>query len=291
VTLALKKENCRERILRSLNGLPPFSPTLNRVMASLANEDVSFSSLSDLIEKDTVLAANILKVVNSALYGRRGEVSSVRHAVALLGVNKLRNTVLGMSITRMWAKVKTPGGWSTKDFNMHSVAVAVLSDLLAQRTRVRYPEGAFIAGLLHDLGRLLIAIGAPDEYNEIMVLYAGNERTLSDCEREVLGIDHAEISSLALATWNLPEPIQTAVRYHHQPELDPTPPEAGHTQLSRAIFAVNSYVNHLGNCVHPKSAAEFDAISQEPFFNLAGTFAEPILRDFETEYEAIRKYF
>jgi HD-like signal output (HDOD) protein len=290
VTLALKQEDCRERVLKSLSGLPPFSPTLNRVMASLASEDVSFSSLSDMIEKDTVLAGNILKVVNSALYGRRGTVNSVRHAVSLLGVNKLRNTVLGMSITRMWARVKTPGGWSTKDFNRHSVAVAVLSDLLAQRAGVRYPEGAFIAGLLHDLGRLLIAIGVTDEYTEIMALHAASGRTLCDCEREVLGLDHAEISALALAAWNLPEPIRTAVRYHHQPDEDPTPSEAGLTRLSRVVFVVNGYVNCAGNCVQPKSS-DFDQVSQEPFLQVAGNAAESILRDFEAEYESIRKFF
>jgi len=290
VPLAIQQENCRERILKSLSGLPPFSPTLNRVIASLANEDVSFSALSDLLEKDTVLAGNILKVVNSALYGRSGTVNSVRHAVALLGVNKLRNTVLGMSITRMWAKVKTPGGWSTKSFNMHSVAVAVLGDLVAQRTGVLYPEGAFISGLMHDLGRLLIAIAAPEEYGEIMSLYAANAGALCDCERRVLGFDHPEISALALSAWNLPEQIQTAARYHHQPNGDPTPAEAGLPQLSYVVFAADNYVNFIGNCIQPKSA-ELDAVSQEPFFQLAGGNAEIILRDFEAEYAAIHKFF
>ena len=288
--LAIQQENCREHILKSLSGLPPFSPTLNRVIASLANEDVSFSTLSDLLEKDTVLAGNILKVVNSALYGRSGTVNSVRHAVALLGVNKLRNTVLGMSIARMWARVKTPGGWSTKNFNMHSVAVAVLGDLAAQRTGVRYPEGAFIAGLMHDLGRLLIAIAAPEEYGEIMSLYAANTGTLCDCERQVLGLDHPEISALALSAWNLPEPIQTAARYHHQPDGDPTPAEGALPQLSYVVFAADNYVNSIGNCIQPKSV-DFDAVSQEPFFQLAGGNSEVILRDFETEYEAIHRFF
>jgi len=173
---------------------------------------------------------------------------------------------------------------------MHSVAVAVLSDLLAQRTGVCYPEGAFIAGLLHDLGRLLIAIAAADEYNEIMALYAAHHRTLCDCEREVLGLDHAEVSSLALAAWNLPEPIQTAVRYHHQPDDDPTPSETGRTRLSRVVFAVDSYVNYLGNCVQPKSA-ELDEVSQQPFLQLAGNAAALVMRDFEVEYEAIRRFF
>jgi len=258
-------------------------------MASLANEEVSFASLSDLIEKDTVLAGNILRVVNSALYGRRGTINSVRHAVALLGVNKLRNTVLGMSIARMWAKVKTPGGWSMKNFNMHSVAVAVLSDRLAQEIGVDYPEGAFISGLLHDLGRLLIAVALPHEYGEIAQLYAANERTLCECEREVLGFDHAEISATGLAAWNLPKPIQTAVRYHHRPDEDPT--DGNDTaELSRIVFAADHYVNFLGNYIQPK-AADFDSVSQEHFFELAGDSAESVLRDFEAEYEAIEKFF
>jgi len=290
VALALRQEVCKEQILRSLGQLPPFSPTLNRVMASLANEEVSFGLLSDLIEKDTVLAGNILRVVNSALYGRRGTINSVRHAVALLGVNKLRNTVLGMSIARMWAKVKTPGGWSMKNFNMHSVAVAVLSDRLAQETGVSYPEGAFISGLLHDLGRLLIAAALSVEYAEIARLYAANERTLCECEREVLGFDHAEISATALAAWNLPKPIQAAVLYHHRPDEDPAFLSGGATELSRVVHAADNYVNFLGNYIQPK-AADFESVSQEQFFELAGDSAENILRDFEAEYEAIGKFF
>src|SRR5579884_3619287 len=137
--------DCRDKVLRSLGRLPPFSPVLNRVLASISGEDFSFSAVADLIEKDTVLAGNVLKIVNSALYGRRGTVNSVRHAVSLLGINKLRNAVLSMSIARMWNSVKTPPGWSMTRFNMHSVAVAILCDLLAQYTSVEYGEGAFIA--------------------------------------------------------------------------------------------------------------------------------------------------
>jgi len=259
-------------------------------MASLADEDVSFSWLSDLIEKDTVLAGNILRVVNSALYGRRGTITSVRHGVALLGVNKLRNTVLGMSIARMWARVKTPGGWSTKHFNLHSVAVAVLSDLLAQKIGVSFAEGAFVGGLLHDLGRLLIAVALGDEYAEITALYAANEKSLPECEREVLGFDHAEVSALALAAWNLPEPVQTAVRFHHRPGEDQTPSEAGATPLSRIVYVCDNYINAIGNYIQPK-AADFDTVSQDYFFGLAGDAAESVLADFETEYESLQKFF
>ena len=94
-----------------------FLQILNRLLASLASEGVSFSKLGDLIEKDTVLSGNVLQLVNSSLYGRRGTVNSVRHALSLLGINKLRNAVLGVSITRMWNRVGAPQSWSMARFN------------------------------------------------------------------------------------------------------------------------------------------------------------------------------
>ena len=94
-----------------------------------------------------MVAANLLHLVNSALYARRGTVNSVRHALSLLGVNKLRNAVLGMSITRMWNQVRTPPEWSMARLQFtFLVAAAQLADMLAQKIPVAYPEGAFISG-------------------------------------------------------------------------------------------------------------------------------------------------
>ncbi len=164
-TSALHKVSYKTLALRSLDQLPPFSPILNRLMASLADEEVSFADIAALIERDTVLSANVLKLVNSALYGRRGTVSSVRAAVSILGLNKLRNAVLGLSVSRIWNRMKTPASWDMGRFNQHSAAVAVLADILVQQVEVEYPEGAFAAGLLHDLGRLIIATSLPTSSN------------------------------------------------------------------------------------------------------------------------------
>src|SRR5580658_3313142 len=152
VTAPASTPTVRERSLLALGQLPPFSPILNRLIASLAHEDVSFAKIADLIEKDTVLAGNILRLVNSALFGLPGTINSIRHAVSLLGITKLRNATLSMSVARMWNQLKTPPGWSTARFNLHSVGVAIMADLIGQRVAVGYAEGAFAAGLFHDLG-------------------------------------------------------------------------------------------------------------------------------------------
>jgi len=259
-------------------------------MTSLSNEDVSFAKIADLIEKDTVLAGNILKLVNSALYGFAGTVNSIRHAVSLLGISKLRNAALSMSVSRMWGQVKTPAGWSTSNFNQHSVGVGILADLLGQRLNVEYAEGAFAAGLFHDLGLLLVAIGMHDEYKQLSLLVQQSKKWDPEYEMQVLGMTHAELSAEALAQWNLPEEIQTAVRYHGSPELDPTKLEPGQVALSRVLCAADRYVKGTGVFV-----SLFESPSEDPQAALdqldLGERLPEILSEFESEFTAIKAYF
>lgn len=235
----------RDLALRSLDQLPPFSPVLNHLIASMADEDVSFARLAGLIERDTVLSGNVLRLVNSALYGRRGTVSSVRAAVSILGLTKLRNYLLGLSVAKLWAKAKTPREWSMARFNDHAMAVGVMADLIVQKSKVEYPEGAFVGGLLHDLGRMMIAIALPDEYSKLTVLQVETARPMEVCEQELLEVTHSELSAAALLRWNLPAPIQKAVLYHHAPQLDPGR-NGAQFALSLALWVANEVVDCEG---------------------------------------------
>jgi HD-like signal output (HDOD) protein len=102
----------------------------------------------------------------------------------------------------MWKQVKAPPGWSMASFNLHSAGVAILADLLAQKLRIEYAEGAFAAGLFHDLGWLLVALGGPDEFKQIALLCRQGERWGAEYEVQVLGISHSELSAVGLAVWN-----------------------------------------------------------------------------------------
>jgi HD-like signal output (HDOD) protein len=278
----------KERAIRSLKELPPFSPILNRLLASLAKEEVSFVKLGDLIEKDPVLAGNLLHLVNSALYARRGSINSVRHALSLLGINKLRNVVLGMSITRMWNQVRTPVSWSMARFNMHSAACAILSDLLAQRLTVNYAEGAFVSGLLHDVGRLLIALGLGEEHDRILKMHEAG-RPLLECEMEVLGFTHPELSSEALIYWNLPEPIQNAVLHHHSPDSDKSA-RPNEVALSRVLDAANQYVNSMGVSIVKKCVDTADGTLVESL-GLSSEELQVLLAEFKSEFDAMSAFF
>src|SRR2546426_503534 len=182
----------RDTILGALDKLPPFSPVLTRLLATLADEDVSFAELAGIIETDAVLAGNLLRVVNSPLYGRPSTINSVRHAIAIMGSVKTRNLVLGLSVSRRWDNARVPRTWDARQFNTHSLAVAVLSDLIALEAPVPYAEGAFTAGLLHDVGKLLIAVEAPERFESLCKVYTND--SANDCEADLIGACHAEIS-------------------------------------------------------------------------------------------------
>jgi putative nucleotidyltransferase with HDIG domain len=277
-----------QRALAALGKLPPFSPILNKLLASLAGEDVSFAKLGDLIEKDTVVAGNILHLVNSALYARRANITSVRHALALLGMDKVRNTLLGMSISRMWSQAKTPPVWSMTRFTRHSASVAVLSDEIASRVRADYPEGAFVAGLLHDLGRLLIALGLPDEFARVVKLHEQSERSWTECEREVLGFTHAELSGEALEKWEFPEQVRIAVRDHHRPpafQVDGTVP------LSAIVDAANQYVNSTGESIVAAKLVGAEDAGAIAALGIPEEKIAPLLADFKAEHAAMAAFF
>ncbi|MCW5978839.1 MAG: HDOD domain-containing protein [Bryobacteraceae bacterium] len=277
----------RDKALRSLGELPPFSPILNKLLATLADEDASFARLAELIEKDSVLAGNVLRLVNSAIYGRRGTISSVRHAVSLIGVVKLRNAAMTLSVSKMWTQARTPSRWSAMRFNLHSTGAAIMSDLLAQRVPVNYPEGAFAGGLLHDIGLLLIAVSLRDQFEEIERRFLAGAKRLEDCEAEVIGFDHAELSAAVLAAWNLPEPIQQAVRYHH----DQQRASGGMFPLSRILMSGEKLVNLMGITILEGSyRSEETAEAILRGLGLDGRMEE-LTAEFEAEFEPIRSFF
>jgi HD-like signal output (HDOD) protein len=234
---------CDHSVLRGLDRLPPFSPILNRLLASLAREDASFGELAEVIEKDTVLAGNALRLVNSALYGFAGTVNSV--------------------------------------------ATAVLSDLVAQRVPVPYPEGAFVAGLLHDVGKLLIAISLPREYVAIQTLFSRGTRALEECEQEVIGATHSVLSGVVLEKWNLPPPIRRAVTFHHSPQQA----DQGQLDLSHVVQAADRIALDLGHTLLPAG----DGPPPAPGAMLEGLGLDSqmpgLLEQFHSEFEVLRTFF
>jgi HD-like signal output (HDOD) protein len=276
----LSRHSYREAALDALNRLPPFSPVLQRLLASLSDENISFAHLGATVEGDTVLSGNVLRLVNSSLYGRRGTVSSIRHAISILGVNKFRNYLLGLSVNRLWFKLPTPPCFHMGQFNLHGSATAAMADILVQYIACPFPEGAFVGGLLHDVGRLLIAVALPAEYAAVLERFQANREPLGDCERATLDTTHSALAAEALARWNLPEPIVNAVGDHQ------APPEAA--SLAAILRAASTLADALGYAV--SDAEESRAPAAVEIFESLGLAAmqEGILAAFQTDIESFK---
>lgn len=275
----------KQKAMDAVSKLPPFSPVLNKLMATLADEDVSFAELASLIEKDTVLAGSVLRLVNSAFYARRGTVNSVKHAVSVLGIAKLRNLSMSMSLARMWNSSGLPAGWSSRAFNQHAVASAILADQLAIELNVDYAEGAFSAGLLQNVGIALIAIGVPDEYARIVASYQAGAESLCEYEARYVGVTHPQLSGETLERWHLPKPICQAVSRHHGPHAD------GEKSLSRILELADLMAEQQEIVAQPWMRKP----EGEPAAVLAslglGDRGDSILSSFTAEYETIKAFF
>ena len=238
-------EDARRRILNCLNKVPQFSTVLRRVLATLGmnEEDISLPDLGKLIEKDTIMAGKILSVANSALYGRGHEISSIRHAVAILGTSRVRNIILGLSVNRFWDGIRVPDEFSLLRFNQHALATATMSDMLVQRVPSRDPEEAFIAGLFHDVGQLVMLNMFPADYNKVLQEIPFDGPELQTRERDLFGFTHAEVSAEVTAFWKLPVSLQVAVQFHETP---PALDKHSGIPLSEVVHTADRYVAASG---------------------------------------------
>ncbi len=249
----------RERVLETLQHLPPYSRTMSKLRSALANEWVDFRTLVPLVEADVVIANTILRIANSALYGR-GSMASISRAMTMLGLSRLRNLILGLGLNQVCHKIQTPPGWPAKRFHFHSLATAVVCDLLASRVPVTGVDAAFSAGLFHDFGKLLIVTALPEQFVRIRALQSAGQVSSEECERQVLGFTHSEISAAALERSGMPGELVAAALYHHHPEDDPSVCEAGKPiRLSEVVHAADELASGLGYSVFPVEAARPEA--------------------------------
>ena len=204
------------RALIIVGDLPPLSPMVRHLLATLysSSDETSLSQVALWIEKDTLTSGRTLALANSAYYARREPILSIRQAVSRLGMNAIRNLVVSMSMSRYWNRIPTPADWSTSRFNAHSIGTAVLSERIASVLSPANTEVAFLAGLFHDIGHVIIAILLRDNMDGRKRLSSAEHAGLQDLELELVGFTHPELSARIVRSWNLPASIEEAVRHH-----------------------------------------------------------------------------
>jgi len=245
-------------LLSLVDALPPPSPLVRRLLAIIAADTESPSSgeVAGWIEKDALICGKVLALANSALYARTVPILSVRLAVSRLGLNPLFNLILGVSLNRFSMQAPTPAQWSATRFNTHSLATAVLSELIASTVSPENMEVAFLAGLFHDIGRVVIAMLLRDTPDVLEHFAELDHLDLEAAETEMLGFSHSEVSARVVRHWNLPDIIESAVRFHENPSASSG--ASNGTLLSEIVHFADRYVDTRGFSIQKTPRTELD---------------------------------
>lgn len=207
----------KDKVLKSLKDLPPMPQVVFKAQEVMANPHSDLKELSNVIKTDMSIVSKILRMANSTYYGLPGKIASVEHATVLLGQNTLGEVVTMAGISDF---LDTPmEGYSLEpgDLWRHSMAVAFGSKILAEKKRPALINDAFIAGLLHDVGKIILNKPVVERKEAFNLFMEDEEKTFLNAESEILGFDHSEIASEMCVTWNIPKTINVAIKYHHYP--------------------------------------------------------------------------
>ena len=206
-----------QRVLQSLDDLPTLPAVATQVLSKTLDEDASAEQIARIIETDQSLSIRILKLVNSAANGVATQVSSIRQAIVLLGMTAVRCAMLSVSVRDCFKDRSRPDDKRYKALWKHSLATAVAAELVAEKTYPQLRDEAFLAGLLHDVGKLVINLYFPDAFTKISAQRGFNGNSGIAAERNVLNVDHTLVGKWVAQKWRMPAPLMEAIWLHHQP--------------------------------------------------------------------------
>ncbi|MDR3011808.1 MAG: HDOD domain-containing protein [Chitinispirillales bacterium] len=213
----INPDTIRQKVQRVLN-LPTLPTVVSKMLHMVDSQRSSAQTLARLISTDQALTAKLLKLANSAYYGYAREISTVNMAVVVLGFNTVKELVLGLTVFDVFkGSSHDPAGFDAVKFWEHSAACGVAARMLSKNNASRYTGEAFVAGLLHDMGKMILNQYFEADLHETIKLARSGERSLESIELEILGVTHGQIGAWLAEKWNLPSIISDAIKHHHDP--------------------------------------------------------------------------
>lgn len=229
--------------LKVSGNLPVIPQILVQLIDACHQPEVDLQAVSKLVEKDAALAAKVLQLCNSAFMGARSSFTDIRQAVVYLGANAVRNLTISVSVQQVFRRVETNGLLNIDRFWYHSYQNAILAGRIAEAVSYPNPSEAYLAGLLHDIGKLLLWMAFPGKYAPLLLkgIRCHNGR-LAFLEQEKIKINHCDAGAWLANQWGLPSLISDSIRYHHHPtdEVEQGLP------LTRIIF-LSDLISHSDN--------------------------------------------
>lgn len=230
-----------EKLAAAVDSMPGFPHSVQRILALTRDMNCSPKELIQVIEQDPLVTVKVLRVVNSAHYSMPKQVTSISHAVVYLGLNTIKNIALGIAAIGVLPSIHM-GGFDGQQYLLHSLATAGIAKQLAYRVGDADPMDCFIAGLLHDFGKVVFAKSMPAEFRRALEISLWNETSLHLALREVIGVDHAVVGAMLVEKWRFaPELVETIRNQSSQ---------SGEAPLDNGMVACVFAANQISKKLH-----------------------------------------
>jgi len=246
-----------ETIIETCSQLPPFPAVINRALNLMNDPNSSVQEIVETIQYDQAITANVLRVCNSAYFGLRQSVGSLQEAVIFLGFSQLIEILLSGVSGSMMGKAVSGYDLEAGELWKHSVSSALLSQIISRRIKREQNPMLFTAALIHDIGKVLLNAYVKEQSETIKDLVKTKGVSFLQAEKDVLGIDHAELSAHIIEQWNFPQKIVQAIRYHHTPLLATSDQEAVYQIYLSDLIAI---LTGIGGGVDGLSYSGFEQV-------------------------------
>lgn len=228
-----------EKLIVLVEKMPAFPKSVQQVMQLTSDINASAKDIVRVIECDPVMTIKILKAINSSFYGLPQKITSVQRAVVHIGINTIKNIALGVAAMGM-LNADNKANFNTSNFLLHSLTTAAISKMLAERIGLSSTEcgDCFVAGLLHDFGKVVFAEFMPDEFKLALEKSKEQQLPLHQTELEFIGLNHTQAGKMLAEKWELSAPLIDAIAHHH---------DLGHNKnvLRDCVFAANQISKHM----------------------------------------------
>ncbi len=208
----------KKEILKAIKNIEALPSASLELVKKLQNPDIEVRDIVKIVERDPGLTANILKTANSAKYSSGNKIDNIQTAIVRIGNSILYRTVVGSALKPIASKQIKGYDLSSKSFWEHSIGVSVGTEILAKILKKKIPDYIPTAGLLHDVGKIVLGTFFNVDTKDILKLAFQENIPFNEAEKEVLGMDHAEVGAELLHSWKFSDNLINAVRWHHQPD-------------------------------------------------------------------------
>jgi putative nucleotidyltransferase with HDIG domain len=234
-----------EQISEMVEQIPTLPVVSQKILSVLSDENVAMKEVASLIERDQALAVKILKVANSSFYGTLSKVSSIDHALVVLGIGEVRSILMAFSVHNFFSDSRGNGFDRTR-FWMHSIICSQVAKYLARHFRLERDDTLFLSGLIHDMGKVVFDQYFHEDFLEILDYVGSKHESFSKAEKEIMGITHYQVAAKLLQKWKFPKKVIMNVFYHHAPWQD-----KNYGPTSIIIYLSDLFTKLAGYTCHP----------------------------------------